>query len=103
MSEKGKRIAFVDIAKAIGLLLVIVGHTTSNPYVFAIIYSFHMPLFFVMSGITSKYSKNILEYRNSIKKYFIKLVPLGCLLHSIVYIVQNINMIKNGWGGDIFI
>lgn len=33
-----------------GMFLVIVGHTLQNDFVRAIIYSFHMPLFFALSG-----------------------------------------------------
>lgn len=41
----------VDIAKGIAILLVIVGHTVDVPeMVKHIIFSFHMPLFFILSG-----------------------------------------------------
>lgn len=53
-----KRIEWVDAAKGIGLLLVIIGHL-QVPYVSTWIYFFHMPLFFFLSGMVytgSKYS-----------------------------------------------
>jgi fucose 4-O-acetylase-like acetyltransferase len=40
----------VDAFKGIGILLVIVGHTSRIPWVTQFIYSFHMPLFFWLSG-----------------------------------------------------
>lgn len=46
-----ERIQEIDIAKGIGILLVIIGH--SVPYESILhtwIYSFHMPLFFILSG-----------------------------------------------------
>lgn len=44
-----KRVEWVDIAKGIGMILVIIGHL-SVPYTDLWIYTFHMPLFFFLSG-----------------------------------------------------
>ncbi len=50
-----KRIEYIDIAKAIGIVLVIIGHIVpSDSECKRIIYSFHMPLFFLISGMTLK-------------------------------------------------
>ena len=43
------RIGWIDTAKGIGLLCVILGHL-SIPYLDMWIYFFHMPLFFFLSG-----------------------------------------------------
>ena len=45
-----KRIKYLDVAKAIGIILVIIGHVSQNRVITSIIYSFHMPLFFILSG-----------------------------------------------------
>ena len=46
-----ERIEYVDIAKAVAIFLVVLGHTvTSNSDAKIIIYSFHMPLFFILAG-----------------------------------------------------
>ncbi len=48
-----KRIDWLDIAKGVTMILVIVGHTVNNPSpVRTIIFSFHMPLFFLLAGYT---------------------------------------------------
>lgn len=48
-----KRLDWLDIAKGIAILLVIVGHTVNNPSpIRQIIFSFHMPLFFILAGYT---------------------------------------------------
>lgn len=52
-TRKTKRLMWLDIAKGIACLLVIVGHTVSlesplRHYIF----SFHMPLFFILAGFT---------------------------------------------------
>lgn len=45
------RIATFDILKGIGILLMIIGHSTGKiPYLRDFIFSFHMPLFFLVSG-----------------------------------------------------
>ena len=42
-----KRLDYLDIAKGIGILLVVLGHIYGNNNVFHVwIYSFHMPLFY---------------------------------------------------------
>ena len=49
-----KRIHYIDIAKGIGILLVVLGHNDLNAYhpmLHRFIYAFHMPLFFFLSGI----------------------------------------------------
>jgi len=53
-----KRIQWVDMAKGLAIILVIVGHTIGNPIIRGLIFSFHMPLFFILSGYTSKCPEN---------------------------------------------
>jgi len=48
-----KRIEYLDIARGIGILLVVLGHNdfgVLSPFGQHFIYSFHMPLFFFLSG-----------------------------------------------------
>lgn len=45
-----KRIAYLDIARGIAIFLVILGHTLPQGTLKILIYSFHMPLFFFLSG-----------------------------------------------------
>lgn len=45
-----KRLHDIDIAKGIGIFLVVFGHTCRNAEVQSYIYFFHMPLFFIVSG-----------------------------------------------------
>ena len=48
-----KRIDWVDMAKGYGIILVIIGHLYI-PHVSSLIYTFHMPLFFFLSGYVFK-------------------------------------------------
>lgn len=52
-----KRIDYVDIAKGIGIVLVVMGHNDFaliSPFAHKLIYSFHMPMFFFTSGMFFK-------------------------------------------------
>ncbi len=48
-----ERVEYIDIARGIGILLVALAHadvSLFSPYLHRLIYSFHMPLFFFLSG-----------------------------------------------------
>lgn len=52
-SIPSRRIAYIDVAKGIGILLVALAHadvSLFSPYLHRFIYAFHMPLFFFLSG-----------------------------------------------------
>ena len=58
------RIKFIDIARGLGIILVVFGHAivpeirnTSNIFmnIYKYIYIFHMPLFFYVSGVFAKF------------------------------------------------
>lgn len=66
-----KRIQFVDMAKGLTILLVIVGHIDTVSVLKVSIYSFHMPLFFILSGYFIKTSESISE---SFRKMFRALI-----------------------------
>ncbi len=60
MSDKKKRLDYLDMTKGLGMILVLIGHLqgdsifTFSPYIqplCAFIFSFHMPMFFIVSGI----------------------------------------------------
>ncbi|MCI1935259.1 MAG: acyltransferase [Bifidobacteriaceae bacterium] len=49
-SSPSRRLEWVDALRGLGILFVIVGHTSRIPQVTQWIYAFHMPLFFWLSG-----------------------------------------------------
>lgn len=78
----------VDITKGIGIILVVLGHNSMvlhEPGVlFRVIFSFHMPLFFFLSGIflkeSSQFNKFIISRVDSLlKPYFVILTTLGVI------------------------
>ncbi|MCM1309660.1 MAG: acyltransferase family protein [Bacteroides sp.] len=46
-----KRVEWVDVLKGLAIIFVVLGHLPGDPYIKQWIYSFHMPLFFMASGI----------------------------------------------------
>ena len=60
-----KRIIEIDIAKALGIICVLIGHRT-NGVIASFIYLFHMPLFFILSGSMIKDEK--MSFRDTISK-----------------------------------
>lgn len=57
-----KRLEYIDFLKAVGILAVIWGHIyTRNDAIYQFVYSFHVPLFFVLSGVFFKPNQNLKE------------------------------------------
>ena len=76
------RESWIDTLRGIGILFVILGHC--EPPFDKIIYSFHMPLFFLISGYLFKSKKNIKDY---LKKIFLKyIIPyfLLCIINLLL-------------------
>lgn len=55
MSQNRNR--WLDIAKGIAIILMVAGHTPIPSVMSHFIYAFHMPLFFISSGLVSNYEK----------------------------------------------
>lgn len=105
----GGRIDFIDLAKGFAILLVVLGHivqhninsTISKP-IFNFIYSFHMPLFFILSGMVASLSKDgyTVQYTwGFIRKRFVQLaLPFfiwGLIITPIiVYQINDIHAYK---------
>lgn len=95
-----RRIEWIDYLKAIGMFYVIIGHVFVPPVLKNYIYSFHMPLFFICTGMTfnsDKFNsfKELLKYK--MKNMFLPYFMLNiCALP--VYITkyeESINGIKS--------
>jgi acyltransferase len=69
------RIDWIDHARAIGICLVVLGHTAGLPdFVMQLIYSFHMPLFFFISGYLLKDNHLDLPIQSFLKRLWQKLL-----------------------------
>lgn len=76
----------IDILKGIGIIAVIVGHLTTIWHLRGLIYSFHMPLFFLASGYFFKYQKN----KDFIYKLINKLLKPYIFFSFIIFIISYI-------------
>lgn len=79
MDNHKERIIWIDQLRSFALLIVIIGHVSLPENATSIIYSFHMPLFFIISGLTinrnklqsiSAYNYFILKIQHLIIPYF---------------------------------
>lgn len=84
---KGRDTA-IDITKAIGILLMVLGHCAIPSVLINFIFSFHMPLFFILSGYFFKEKDTSLLIRNGyyhlIRPYLITgvVIILLCLVEQ---------------------
>ena len=74
-----KRIQQFDIAKGIGIILVVLGHSTIEMGHY-LIYMFHMPLFFYLSGIFHRYDSFVNQLVNKINRLLVPFVVFLCIL-----------------------
>ncbi len=77
--EKKKRLEWLDVAKAIGVYLVILGHLVIfNYHTFRFIFAFHMPLFFVVAGYVSGKGSSFKSFLGKCCRHY--LLPYGIVL-----------------------
>lgn len=80
----------IDVLKGIGAILVVIGHLVPyEGHLKIIIYAFHMPLFFFLSGLVFSTKKNFKEY--FIKN--LKTLILPYFIFNIISLLFNIDMI----------
>jgi fucose 4-O-acetylase-like acetyltransferase len=87
-SIPSKRIAYLDVAKGIGILLVALAHadvSLFSPYLHKFIYAFHMPLFFFLSGY---FFKPGISFWAQLKKRFNSLLKPYFVTILLIYIVS---------------
>lgn len=84
-----KRIDWIDVAKGIGILLVIAAHTTLQDTK-NVVFSFHMPLFFILSCVTFKLSENREEFLKKTEKAFSHLIVTAAVVFLINSLITGI-------------
>lgn len=91
------RIAWIDALKGFLILLVVFGHINDAGYCQEWIYSFHLPCFFVISGILLSLNKKwqnrsfIDDFKHSIKTLMYPYLTFG-LIRIIVFIIEGIGI-----------
>lgn len=97
MRERGKRIIWIDVAKALAMICVIIGHKSSNGVVNGVIYSFHMPVFFILNALTTQMVGNVNEFKSESRRTIKRLLPIYVLVFcvgSIFYENKNLEFVK---------
>lgn len=75
MADQKERIVWIDQLRGIAFFFVILGHVALPKEMQSLIYSFHMPLFFLISGLTVNREKLInIPLKNYITKQFKALI-----------------------------
>ena len=78
-----QRIAYIDLVKGIGILCVLFGHLIPNDgIVKPAIYSFHMPLFFILTGILLKKESIQIKVSKKFHQVFIPYIVWGLIFSS---------------------
>lgn len=87
------RVQWVDTAKALAIIFVVMGHMGYSEEVRTLIYGFHMPLFFMLSGMFVSTKDNFHQFL--LKKMKTLLVPYLCfnviflLFDCVIALVSN--------------
>lgn len=95
MTKAKKRIGWIDIARGIAIICVIIGHSMGKyypNYLVKLIYAFHIPIFFILSGYLYR-PKKVNNFFHS--SWFNLLIPyittviLELILYSLFLIHKN--------------
>lgn len=98
------RLNWIDVAKGIGMILVIAGHVQTVPVVKGIIYSFHMPLFFFISGFLYKaenYKRFSVLLKNKAKTLLVPYVIFAVVSYAIYFIWERKVLETDDWSGPL--
>ncbi len=90
MQVKTERISWIDIARGIGIILVIYGHGLNAESVRHLIYAFHMPLFFFLSGIVYHH-RTYPRFTAFIQKSIKSILLPYLLFTSLSYLIWMVN------------
>ena len=85
--KETRHVEWIDLLKGISILIVIAGHTiTPDTVMWRLVYSFHIPLFFIISGYTFKKvpkEQVIIAFWHDVKRILIPVVLIrfiSCLI-----------------------
>ena len=95
-----ERINWVDWAKSLCMFLVILGHThirEQETFVGTVIYSFHMPLFFFLSGMLCKRELTLKAVVRDLRYIILPFFVYGIIDLSVRLLVSHSFTWINGW------
>lgn len=104
MNKNNDRIDWVDIAKGIAIFLMVCGHTSVPQLINKFIYSFHMPLFFIVSGMLFnpiKYHFLGVYFKKMVKSLLVPYISFTIII-ELFGLVNDVGIhwrINEGWDG----
>lgn len=96
MSDTKKRLDYLDMTKGLGMILVLIGHLqgdsifTFSPYIQPLcvfIFSFHMPMFFIVSGILLAIKNDEVKPLKEVAKSRFQGIMIPYLWFSLFYLI----------------
>lgn len=87
------RLDWVDVARGIGIIAVVIGHVWTRGAVRDAMYSFHMPLFFLLSGMLSRPHPVGIFTRRQMSS---QMRPYAVFLALLILIDQIVEPLKGG-------
>ena len=100
-TAKKERLLTFDIAKGIGILLVVFAHINHTPILLSYIYSFHMPLFFILSGMFFKKDKYRTFWAFAKQKFLTLICPYIFFYLAAMVVKFAISVIYNGLTSEV--
>lgn len=93
------RIAYIDTAKAFAIILMVVGHTSVPKVLSDWIWSFHMPFFFFVSGMTTNWQKRkTLEFiRTRVQTLLVPFLCYSAINYAAFLFINN----NSQMGGEV--
>lgn len=98
--SRGDRLEYIDIMKGIGIILMVLGHMHYNAIVEKLIYGFHMPLFFWLSGYLYHTPKNYCGYvKRKARTLLVPYFTMGIFYIMIVWLMDGYGALWSGIRG----
>ncbi|MDD2972242.1 MAG: acyltransferase [Lachnospiraceae bacterium] len=102
--HKKERLDYLDMVKGLGIILVVIGHSTyAGENLLTWIASFHMPLFFIISGMLLQFNR---EEENDIGKTVkkkLRTILLPYFSFSVIYLIMDGMMLFLHLGSKVWV
>lgn len=114
MSAQSNRKQWIDIAKGIGIVAVVLGHSGSgNHYISHYLYWFHMPLFFIIAGYLHKQPDSWAMFAQRTRKktvcllvpyvaFYLTLLPVYKIVSGLPLVITLADLKRLILGGQMF-
>uniref|UniRef100_UPI0028BD4954 acyltransferase family protein n=1 Tax=Sphingobium sp. TaxID=1912891 RepID=UPI0028BD4954 len=91
--QGGGRLEWIDVARGIGIIAVVIGHVWPRGALRDAMYSFHMPLFFLLSGLLSR-PQPVAQF--TLRQLASQMRPYAAFLILLIIVDQIIETLKGG-------